>query len=246
MNIPMVVMSAALVLLASDGRAQDCLTGADLAGGIAVQTQDGRVYQVRAAGEDVAVRMARQAGRSGLFSEMTFAKGVYMTRDLATEVDGAPAPADGAVVVGGNDGGVIDEKHGYGRNAPLPVAGKSWQGTVKLLRDQDGPSIGPQDQIKARLAAEYRFLAEKMVTLSGCPYRIIPVEMALRVTSESRATAAGVPLEWIADAEGQAYLTRRLIYFPDLGFSVITKEGSDLDVAGMAQNGITGLARAGG
>ena len=228
-------------------QAQECLSGADLAAGIAVSTQDGRVYAVRqAAGGDVAVSMARQAGRDGLFSQMTFAKGVYMTRDVATEVSDSPDSADGEVVVGGNDGGVIDERHAYPRNAPVPVAGKSWRGTVKYTRDQDGPSIGPQPQITARLLADYQFLAEKSVTISGCAYRVIPVELTLQVTAQSRARAEGAPVGWFEDSIDRSYLTRRLIYFPDIGFSVITRESSDMDAGGMEQNGITGLVRAGG
>ena len=52
-------------------------------------------------------------------------------------------------------------------------------------------------------SVSYSYLAESTATLSGCSYRILPVE-ATFINAETD-------------------LTRRFIYFPDLGFGLETR-----------------------
>lgn len=199
-----------------------CVTAEALnTGGIAVTVKGGAVQTYRAKGRDVVATVPVLSGGSGFVAELVLARGIHVISDHRTEHE---APADlpeGTVIVGGNDGGTITTLYRYGS---LPKPGMAWQGKVTVTRDQNGPSIGPQPTIKGKVAATVAFLPEETVTLSGCEYRIQPVETAMTVTADSRFTLGGEVDEGIAGAPDQLLLTRRQIWFPDLGFAVITRE----------------------
>lgn len=88
-------------------------------------------------------------------------------------------------------------------NPPEPVVGGSWQGKVKMQYDSDNPSIIEPLTQKWVWDADFRFLPEFSGKLSGCSYRIIPVEARFRTTT--------------------SVFDQRFVYFPDLGFGLETK-----------------------
>ncbi|NEY91268.1 hypothetical protein [Tabrizicola oligotrophica] len=217
-----------------------CLTAETLKSGVAVTVEGGAVQVYRAKGRDVLASIPVPAGGNGFSAELVLARGLHVVSDHRTEHEGASDLAEGEVLVGGNDGGTTTTLYAYPN---LPKPGKDWAGRLRLSRDQDGPSIGPQPRIKGTVAAQVRYLAEATVTISGCAYRIQPVETVLTVKEDSRFTLDGAPQPGIAGAADEMLLTRRQIWFPDLGFAVITRE-SGLD-AGWSEawgQGIIGLA----
>jgi hypothetical protein len=76
---------------------------------------------------------------------------------------------------------------------------------------------------RERMTAVYAFLEPNEVTLSGCGYQVIPVEV--RLTSRERD------------------YTRRYAYFPALGFAIETRVTNN-QTGTVDTNGITGLRAA--
>ena len=226
-----------LTLLAAPAFAdQPCLTAEALAKGIRVTVKDGSVQTFRAKGRDVQAVIP-----TGAFTaELLLARGLHVTRDHRTEHEPTPDPAPGEVMVGGNDGGTITTDYAY---ASLPKPGLDWAGTVKITRDQDGPSIGPQPKVKGKVAATVAFLPEETVKISGCSYRIRPMETVLSLAADSRFTVGGEPQVDLEEAAGKVLLSRRQIWFPDLGVAVITRErGAETGWSDDWGQGIIGLA----
>lgn len=218
-----------------------CLTPEALSsGGVAVTVKGGSTQLYRAKGKDVVAQVPVLSGGAGFVVDLVLARGLHVISDHRTEREGDRAAPEGEVVVGGNDGGTLTTVYSYGA---LPKPGKDWQGKVSITRDQDGPSIGPQPTIKGKVAATVQFLPEETVTISGCAYRIQPVETVLTVARDSRFTYGGEPAEDMAEAVGQVLLSRRQIWFPELGFAVITRErGDDSGWTDDWGQGIIGLA----
>ena len=182
----------ALALLHAVPAAADCVTAENLTGrGILFTMADGKVWLARAAGKKV-VRLDQSNGK----------------------------PADDAYIEG--PFGVYEVEHGhrvypkrdfwgyikrdFRKRPPEPVTGESW--TSKLEEDQ-GSFYAQSRGSDFKGEVSYRFLPDKTVTVSGCDYRIIPVE----------ATFTGKDTIW-----GDPVLDRndRWIYFPDLGVGVHT------------------------
>lgn len=227
----------ALCCLALPAQAgEPCLTAEALKSGVRVTVKDGSVQSYRAKGRDVLATVP-----TGNFTaELTLARGLFVTRDHRTEHEPTPDLPEGVEMVGGNDGGTITTDYSF---ASLPKPGKDWAGAVKITRNQDGPSIGPQPVVKGRVAATLAFLPEETVTISGCPYRIQPVETVLSLAKDSRFTVGGEPQVDLEAEAGKTLLSRRQIWFPDLGFAVITRErGAETGWSDDWGQGITGLA----
>lgn len=108
---------------------------------------------------------------------------------------------------------------------PAPVPGQGWSGQVTASVFASGADDYNRRPIaEATLDAHYSFLAEISADFGGCAQRVQPVELKL-------------------DWQGQTVLKRRVLYFPDLGVSAITKWGPDAD--GPARTtGITGMGEA--
>lgn len=86
---------------------------------------------------------------------------------------------------------------------PVPEVGKGWQGRVAVHYDADNPSIVEPLARDWTYDADFRFLPEFTGTLSGCTYRIIPVEVDFTA--------------------GTTKLAQRFVYFPELGFGLETR-----------------------
>jgi hypothetical protein len=116
---------------------------------------------------------------------------------------------------------------GFAPKGGLPVAmpGASWSGTVSATVFAQGADDYNSRVIgEAVLDARYSFLDEISADFDGCPQRIQPVELTLT---------------W----QGQIALQRRILFFPDLGVSAITKWGPDAD-GPAKKTGITGIGLA--
>lgn len=107
-------------------------------------------------------------------------------------------------------------------NLPDAVSGKGWKGKVAATVFAYGEGDYNRRVLgEAKLDASYSFLEEKRADISGCSYRIIPVE--LKVTYQ-----------------GDIALQRRVLYFPDLGVSAVTIWGPDAD-GSQKKTGIVGM-----
>ena len=224
----------------------DCLTADDLAAGIEVTVEGGfkAVYRGRGFG-DVTAAASHVKGGDGYSWDYRLDRGLFVIEERITEHEAGSSSGD-AVVVGGNDGGTITLSMIPQKAVPKQLA--DWTSKVNYRREQDGPSIGPQPVLSGKLAAVVQVLPEKTVNISGCAYRIAPVETRLEMASASNLRVDGVAL---AEAgmdppePGTALLVRRQIYFLDLGFGVVTREGDEVDAMPVIDHGITGMARAG-
>lgn len=206
----------------------DCVTADDLATGIAVTVKDKSVQTFRKSGGDVSAALRSVKGGAGFSAVQRLAKGLFVAEDNRTFHEAAPA--DGVEIVGGNNGGTRNDRYKWS-GTKLPEPGGSVSLKVQITRDEDGPSIGPQPTLRGKASASVTVLAEKTVKISDCEYRIWPVETTL--------TAA--PGDF--GDEGGTVLTRRQIWFPDLGFAVTTKEVGSM--SGFSEDwgqGIIGMA----
>jgi hypothetical protein len=180
-----------------------CVEAGDLRAGITFKRQDGRLGLVRS-GKDRGVVVVEYDSASGVSRDMRRSLwGVYETR---TTLQGK----------GGET--VISWK--FEPRPQEPQAGGGWAGTVREGRRGAGealqlPGFGAleKDELEAVrkgarvLRVSYSFLPERVVKLSGCRYRVVPVE----------AVFAGA---------GQGF-SRRWVYFTDLGFGLETRRDGD-------------------
>jgi hypothetical protein len=103
--------------------------------------------------------------------------------------------------VGGGPGGYYSFK--YSGKPPVPEAGEAWKTTVNVSETQDNGTENGPETFHYKLKVTYSFQDTKEARLSGCTYTVQPVE----------ATFTGK----------NTHLTRRWIYFPDLGFGLETR-----------------------
>ena len=103
--------------------------------------------------------------------------------------------------VGGGPGGYYSFK--FSGKPPVPEAGGSWKTNVSVMETQDNGTENGPETFRYTLKVTYSFQDTKEAKLSGCTYTIQPVE----------ATFTGK----------NTHLTRRWIYFPDLGFGLETR-----------------------
>lgn len=183
----------ALFLALAPGLAEArCVVAADLAKGITFKRQDGRTGLAIAKSGGITVDYATNP--KGAWQDLRKTdRGIY-------EKTWAWTPTEEYYVGGGPGGGW--EYNAFGK-PPEPMPGGSWKTTVKVKEHHyDGTESGGP-VLKYSLKAVYSFQEVKEAKLSGCTYRIQPVE----------ATFTGK----------NTHVTRRWIYFPDLGFGLETR-----------------------
>lgn len=223
MTRPLAFLPPLLLWLAAGSAGADCLTRADLVEGIAITQQDGRRALARETGAGVEVAETLAPGRTGSFATRLWTDGAWLAEERSRYAD-RPAP-EGAVMVGGD--GETRETLTLRRRgrAPEAVPGSDWSGRVSLRWQESNPSLDKDVEQRFAATARVRALPETRVTLSGCSYRIVPIELSV--------------------ADGPVTLMqRRAIHFPDLGLSVVTLVGPDEITGGQVRQGITALARA--
>lgn len=159
------------------------------------------------------VTFTRQDGRTGLIR----AAGKAFEIDYATNSKTAWAderlsrlgiydqswhwsPSD-EYYVGGGPGGDFTFK--FKGKPPVPAKTTSWNTTVSERKSLEaGLESGPVIS-RASYSVTYSYQASKTAKLSGCSYTIQPIEATFQ--------------------NKDAHLTRRWIYFPDLGFGLETR-----------------------
>lgn len=134
------------------------------------------------------------------------------------ETEWNSVPTD-AYFVGGGPGGRFTYR--FSGNPPVPAAGKTWSTKVYEKRSQEvGLESGPEVS-RATYAVTYRFLPPVRADFSGCTYVAQPVEARFKA--------------------GTTDLTRRWIYFPELGFGLETRLTDNM--TGEVRNlGLTAMA----
>jgi hypothetical protein len=163
---------------------------ASITKGVAFTRADGRTGLARAKDGGIDIDYAVNSTTAWRDRRTTKA-GIFEERWLSTPTDD--------YIVGGGPGGVYE----YNRSGkePSPTPGTTWATTLRqTLYTYDGTENGERSA-RARFKVSYSFLAAQEVTLSGCKYTAIPVELRGPNTK----------------------LIRRWMYFPDLGFGLETR-----------------------
>lgn len=185
-------LTLCFALLLSSPAFADCVTKDDLAVGVAFKRQDGRAGLIKAKGKTFEINYAVES-KTAWQDERDALMGIYETGWAYTPTD--------EYYVGGSPGGLYSYK--FAKKPPVPAEDATWQSKVKVTETQDnGTEYGPEES-HFNLTVVYSYQTIKEAKLSGCTYRIMPVE----------ATFTGE----------NTHLTQRWIYFPDLGFGLETR-----------------------
>ena len=186
----MFLRTLALALLLSPMAQAACLDATSIPKGVVFTRADGRSGIARASGGGIEINYAAKENFPWADHRQTTA-GIF-------ENAWTYAPTE-EWIVGGGPGGTFEYRRS-GKD-PEPTPGTTWSTTIRLTFSHDnGTEYGP-DITRSRTKATYSFLDAQEVTLSGCKYTAIPVEL--------RGTGAK--------------LVRRWMYFPDLGFGLETR-----------------------
>lgn len=192
----------ACLLLTALPAAADCVVAADLATGVSFARADGHKGRVIAKGDGVFVDYA--AGAPVWSDNRQTRLGIYELVSTRFYVE-----EPGSV-----GGGSTDTVQSFRGQPPVPVAGQGWSGVVKAHTRQNNSSEFGGYDYDDRFKASFAFLAEKTVKLSGCSYKVIPVEANFVGKDNS--------------------FTQRWLYFPDLGFGLETRQnGADIGLTAL-------------
>jgi len=188
----MISRMCALLLCLPTLAGADCVTPDDLATGIAFKRQDGRTGLAKSDGTGVTIDYATSQTSDWTDLRKTD-RGIY-------EKTWAYMPSDAMFVGPGPGGGYAYSLQG---KPPDPTAGTIWKTRVKVSASNDDGTESGGKTARYSLQATYSYQAVKEAKLSGCTYRVQPVEATF--------TSPG------------HHETRRWIYFPDLGFGLETR-----------------------
>ncbi|EEW26001.1 hypothetical protein [Rhodobacter ferrooxidans] len=204
--------------------AEGCLTRADLVNGIAVTTKDGRTHEVTAAanGQSVTVRYSWKTGRVTAASVMQYRNGRYLVSDTRSFSD---RHRNRKFRLTRNMQGVVqrDQFRYVGSNFPDLATGVSWLAPVSIRHETTDATGAISESTDSTATAVYSGVDDQVVTVAGCAYR-----------------AVGIEVEY--SGKSDRLIKRRQLYFPDLGFSVITASGPD-SYGPADRNDVTGVYR---
>ncbi len=199
----------------------DCFVDESFFGTGLIKTKGGGTYSygVSVGGEAV-MQGSLQYRPNGLRDAQFDLKAGYHIEFADAGLARLLAPETTAAEANGTELFVIFSPKG---DLPDAAPGTGWKGKVSATvfaigeGDYNRRAIG-----EALLDGSYVFPAEMQAEISGCTYRIQPAELTLTY-------------------QGETALSRRVLFFPDLGVSAITKWGPDAD-GPERKTGITGFA----
>lgn len=176
-------------------QAAECLTAESIDKGVVFTRKDKRTGVAIRRGKVISIDYA--AGKGIWTDERATTYGVYESK-ITEFFEDEPT-------VGGGDTVITQTFKG---KPPEPKGGEGWTTVMKTAAISYNSSEVGYYEWKARHKVTYVFLPENNVKLSGCTYRVVPVEAAF------------------VEDDGSGY-KRRWLYFPDLGFGLETKRGDD-------------------
>ncbi|WP_426033863.1 hypothetical protein [Cypionkella sp. TWP1-2-1b2] len=186
----------ALCLCMSSPALAECVTPASLTNGVNFTRQDGRQGLIRTDGKRFAIDYAVNSSTAWQDKRQSWL-GIY-------DAEWTWVPTDTYQTEGG-PGGTYSYR--FASQPPMPAPGTTWDTTVtergaQAVRFKLGPvAISQRD--RTSYTVNYRFLAETTAKLSDCSYRVQTVEAIFTNKTTD--------------------LTRRWVYFPDLGFGLETQ-----------------------
>ena len=181
--------------------AADCLTADSVTSGVVFKRADGRSGRVVA--KDGGIFVDYATGKGMWTDQRQTQLGIY-------ELSSTTFFSDEALIGSGD----TTQTWKFRGKPPEPQAGESWKTRITDYTVISNSSEQGYEDWSGKFDAVYAFLSEKEVELSGCTYRVVPVE----------ATFLG---------ENGGF-SQRWLYFPDLGFGLETKRNGD-------GNGLTAL-----
>jgi len=217
-------LAAVLATLALASPAQaECPDAGTFASQGEIRTKGGGTYSYgQTVGDETVIRGTLTGAHIGL-AEVSFDLqagyhigfgGPGLTRRLAPEASAAEP-----------EGTLLSVAFTPTSELPEPIPGQGWTGTFAATAFAQGPQDQNRRPIaEATLDGMYVFLDEIIADFPGCPQRVQPVELVLIL-------------------QGEPVLKHRVLYFPDLGVSAITRWGPDAD-GPLRKTGITGIGPA--
>jgi hypothetical protein len=205
-------LAAAVVLVGAAQAEAQCITPDVLDQGVAYTLADGEVGSVKRI-EGGAIQINYRTADRTTSGRDVLRLGLY-----PVETSYSSAPAD---VIGVWSG--LEVEIGYTGRFPEPRPGRAWETNLRFTSVSNDHSGVPRTN-RDRATATYRFLEAQQVELSGCSYRMIPVEATILYDSRSEIV--------------------RTAYFPDLGYGIVTQV-TNLGTGAVSSNGIAAMRPAG-
>ena len=184
----MLRLSLCLALMAATPVAADCLTMASLDTGVMFTRADGRTGSAVRGPRDV-LRIDYAPGDANRIDRVEAKFGIFTQKAL----DRLGPPGTPATETTFRRAG----------RQKAPVAGEAWKTRLSITAETEAVAPARPTKERSDYQVTYSYQAEQTVTLSGCAYRMIPVE----------ATFVG----------DTAHFTRRWDFFPELGLGVETR-----------------------
>lgn len=181
----------ALLLLAAQPVAARCVVAEDLATGIAFKLQDGTNWLARDGGNHM-VRLDLTNPEKGFTEHLEARHGVFLS-EHRTRVKKTG---------GRSDFWTLTEIK-WTKTPPEPTQDSTWTSAYRINETQQ---VLSSDNWKRKRAA-VRFLPDRTVSLNGCEYEVIAVEMV--------------------HSGGMSNYSERWAYFPDLGVGIRTLKRYD-------------------
>lgn len=194
---------ALLLALVAPCGALACVTAEDAAFGIRFTLADGAEGRVEVTGQMVELDYATNKG-----SKIDQRQSRYGVYDIKQTRQDSELPIVGS--------GPDSYSWFFQTTPPRPKPGMVWHGTLRQELDRVGYGVEMVElhsRTQVTYGATWTAREGKEVTLSGCPYQVLPIEMT---------------------RDGETKVAGRWIWFVDLGFGIQTvREGK--------ANGLTGL-----
>jgi len=184
----MLRLSLLLALLAATPVAAECLTEASLDTGVMFTRADGRTGSAVRGPRDV-LRIDYALGDPNRIDRVEAKFGIFTQKAL----DRLGPPGTPATETTFRRAG----------RQKAPEAGEAWKTRLSTVAETEAVPPARPVKVRADYQVTYSYQSEQTVTLSGCTYRMIPVE----------ATFVG----------DTSHFTRRWDYFPELGLGLETR-----------------------
>lgn len=218
-RLPALTIAAALTVAATLPAAARCFDSDDLQGGMVIKAANGSTWlfgaQLGSDGVNGAGTGGSPAAPLAGFSQT----GGWLITDLSETLARQIAPPE---VLG--DKRSVFARMSFARGIPAKVTpGTSWKGAAEITVSATDQGWTTRTVASRSARAAVSFLPEAEATISGCAYRIVPIEFELR------------------DDQANVLVKRRLIHLPDLGIAMVTRWGPDAE-GPEVKTGIAGFA----
>lgn len=206
-RLPALLTAAALGALTALPAGARCFSADDLQGGMAVKAANGSTWLFGAQLGSDGVNGAGTGGAPAAPIPGFSQTGGWLVSDLSETLARMIAPPEALA-----DKRAVFARLSFPDGIPGKVRpGSNWKGRAVIEVQATGQDWAARVVARRDARASVAFLPESRATISGCDYRIVPVEFELR------------------DDQANVLVKRRMIHLPDLGFAMVTRWGPDAE-----------------